>query len=146
MLPVATATTLIIPTRNRPHGLQKSRRKNRRSQKSSVWMMKRLNRTGAPPHPGSPMGGAVVSRRNGLSRNGPAIPTVNNGAGFGSGCCDAREFRIVSHIFLRRYFQEIFFHGIFLTWDSFFTGKKNRRIMWKKTGCDCEISPHLHTP
>ena len=78
-----TAASIVIPTRNRPHGLQKSRRKNRRSQKSSVWMMKRRSRTGAQPRPGSPGAGAGAGRRNGSLRNGPTIPTAINGPGIG---------------------------------------------------------------
>jgi hypothetical protein len=79
MFPVIIAGAGTTATGNKAHGLQKSRRKNRRSQKSPGWMMKRLSRTGALTHPGSPVEVVGGSHRNGLLRSGPTISTASDG-------------------------------------------------------------------
>jgi hypothetical protein len=66
MLPGIRAAGGSIPTGNKLRGLQNSRLKKRRSQKSSVWMMKRLIRTGALPRHGSPGEAVGANCRNGL--------------------------------------------------------------------------------
>jgi len=81
MLRGTTATIVAILTGNQSLDRQRSRLKNRRSQKSSIRMMKRLSRTGALPRPGIPVEAAGVSHRNGSSRNGPAISIASDGAG-----------------------------------------------------------------
>ena len=127
MLHGTTATTVAIPTVNRLRGQQK----NRRNQKISVRMMKRLSRTGALPRPGIPVEAVGVSRRNGLLRNGPTISTASDGPG----CDDVRKFRIFFFDFLARFISRIFFELWF-----FFPVKKMRTSGKKKIGCGRKIA------
>jgi hypothetical protein len=67
-----------ITLKDKSLGLQKNLKKKCRSQKSLVWMMMRLNRTGAKPNPGNQEVVAEVSLRNGSSRNGLMIFTASD--------------------------------------------------------------------
>jgi hypothetical protein len=91
MFPVIIAGAGTTATVNRAPVLQKSRRKNRRSQKSPGWMMKRLSRTGTLTHPGSPVEVVGGSHRNGSLRSGPTISTASDGGG--PACDKIRKFR-----------------------------------------------------